>query len=85
MEVEWLMERKFRHIRQEKGVNPNSITETYAAVVFHIDNWRWAGVPIYVRSGKRLAKRVTEVAIQFKHVPHLFFQRILPESWIQIG
>ncbi len=59
--------------RQEKGVNPNSFTETYAEVMFHVDNWRWAGVPIYVRSGKRLAKRVTEVAIQFKQVPHTLF------------
>jgi glucose-6-phosphate 1-dehydrogenase len=59
--------------REEEEVNPNSQTETFAAIVFHIENWRWANVPFYVRSGKRLPKRVTEVAIQFKHAPlHLF-------------
>jgi glucose-6-phosphate 1-dehydrogenase len=59
--------------REEEGVNQNSKTETFAAVVFHVDNWRWADVPFYVRSGKRLPKRVTEVAIQFKRVPDLLF------------
>ncbi len=74
--------------RQEKGVNPNSFTETYATVVFHIDNWRWADVPIYVRSGKRLAKRVTEVAIQFKQIPHTLFPEdssgMLDPNWLVI-
>jgi glucose-6-phosphate 1-dehydrogenase len=59
--------------RQEEGVDPNSMTETYSAFKFYIDNWRWADVPFYLRSGKRLAKRTTEVAIQFKNVPHLLF------------
>jgi glucose-6-phosphate 1-dehydrogenase len=59
--------------RQEEGVNPQSNTETYVAVRINIDNWRWAGVPFFLRSGKRLAKRVSEVAIEFKHPPlHLF-------------
>ncbi|MBI3292927.1 MAG: glucose-6-phosphate dehydrogenase [Elusimicrobia bacterium] len=60
--------------RSEDKVSPNSSTETYVAMKFFIDNWRWADVPFYVRSGKRLAKRVTEIVIQFKRVPHMFFQ-----------
>jgi glucose-6-phosphate 1-dehydrogenase len=59
--------------RMEDGVDPNSATETYVAMELRVDNWRWAGVPIYVRTGKRLAKRVTEVALQFQRVPHLAF------------
>ncbi len=60
--------------RSEPKVVPNSETPTYAAVKFYIDNWRWAGVPFYLRSGKRLAKRVTEISIQFHRVPHLLFR-----------
>lgn len=59
--------------RQESGVNPESAVETYAAIRLVVDNWRWAGVNFYLRSGKRLPKRVAEVAIQFKRVPHLLF------------
>ncbi len=59
--------------RQEPGVDPNSSTETFVAMKLLLDNWRWAGVPFYLRSGKRLAKRVTEIAIQFKEVPHRLF------------
>jgi len=59
--------------RQEPGVNPNSLTETYAAVEFHIDNWRWAGVPFYVRAGKRLANQLTEIAVHFKRTPQALF------------
>lgn len=62
--------------RQEKNVNPESSTETYAAIKFLIDDWRWAEVPFYLRSGKRLPKRVTEVAIQFRRAPHLLFKHI---------
>ena len=61
--------------RQEPGVNANSRTETYAAVEFHVDNWRWAGVPFYVRAGKRLAKPLTEVAVHFKRTPQALFSR----------
>ncbi len=73
--------------RQEKGVNPDSSTETYAAVKLFIDNWRWAEVPFYLRSGKRLPKRVTEVAIQFRRAPHLLFKhaaggRLEPNSLV---
>ena len=59
--------------RQEQDVDPNSNTETYVAMRLEVDNWRWAGVPIYIRTGKRLPKRVTEVAMQFQTVPHLAF------------
>ncbi|HEX7174246.1 MAG TPA: glucose-6-phosphate dehydrogenase, partial [Pyrinomonadaceae bacterium] len=59
--------------REEPGVAPDSQTETYAMVTMYFDNWRWADVPFYVRSGKRLPKRVTEIAIQFKAVPHQLF------------
>jgi glucose-6-phosphate 1-dehydrogenase len=57
--------------RDEEGVAPDSTTETYLALHLEIDNWRWAGVPFYIRAGKRLAKRVTEVALQYKQVPFL--------------
>jgi glucose-6-phosphate 1-dehydrogenase len=59
--------------REEKDVDPQANTDTYAAVTFHVDNWRWAGVPFYVRTGKRLAKRVTDIAIQFHSPPHSVF------------
>jgi glucose-6-phosphate 1-dehydrogenase len=59
--------------RQEDRVAPASSTPTYAAVRFLVDNWRWQGVPFYVRSGKRLARRATEIAIQFRRPPHLMF------------
>ena len=57
--------------RDEQGVDPLSRTETYAALRLDVDNWRWAGVPFYVRTGKRLPARVTEVALQFQRPPHL--------------
>ncbi len=59
--------------RAEAGINPQSTTETYAALRLAINNWRWAGVPFYLRSGKRLARRVTEIAIQFKCPPGTLF------------
>ena len=59
--------------RKEDRVNPESMTETYAALKIHVDTWRWAGVPFYVRFGKRLAKGATEIAIQFKDVPTVLF------------
>ncbi|MDQ2817764.1 MAG: glucose-6-phosphate dehydrogenase [Candidatus Eremiobacteraeota bacterium] len=61
--------------RQEDGVATDSITPTYAAFRFFVDNWRWADVPFYVRSGKRLPKRSSEIAIQFKAAPHLPFRK----------
>ncbi|MEP6569180.1 MAG: glucose-6-phosphate dehydrogenase [Acidobacteriota bacterium] len=59
--------------REETGVDPNSSTETFAALKLYFDNWRWSGVPFYLRSGKRLQKHVTEIAIQFKEVPQRLF------------
>ena len=59
--------------REEESVDPNSKTETYAALKFYIDNWRWAGVPFYIRTGKRLPTRVTEVVIHFKPQHHHLF------------
>src|SRR5215831_11626472 len=66
--------------RQESGVRPNSSTETYAAVEFYIDNWRWAGVPFFVRAGKRLARRLTEISIHFKRTPQALFARTPDEE-----
>jgi glucose-6-phosphate 1-dehydrogenase len=60
--------------RQEPGVPPDSETETYVAARFFVDNWRWSGVPFYLRHGKRLPKRDTEIAIQFKPAPLALFQ-----------
>jgi glucose-6-phosphate 1-dehydrogenase len=59
--------------KDEPGVSPNSLTETLLAVKLYVDNWRWAGVPFYIRSGKRLPRRATEIAIQFKQVPLSLF------------
>ena len=78
-------------------MDPRSQTNTYAAVTFFVENWRWAGVPFYLRSGKRLAKRVTEIAIQFnpaplaifdgesgEMAPNLLIVRIQPEEGISL-
>ena len=66
--------------REEASVDPSSTTETYACVKFFIDNWRWADVPFYLRSGKRLARKHSEIAIKFRGIPH----RIFGESGDQI-
>ena len=58
---------------EEEGVPPDSTTETYAAVRLEVHNWRWAGVPFYLRTGKRLARKLTEIAVTLKPVPHLGF------------
>src|SRR5258708_20013372 len=60
--------------KEEKGVAPDSTTETYVALKLFIENWRWAGVPFYIRTGKRLPSRNTEVTIQFKRVPHQLYK-----------
>jgi len=61
--------------KEEPGVPPNSTTETYLALKVFIDSWRWAGVPFYLRTGKHLPKRVSEIAIQFKQAPLILFKR----------
>jgi len=63
--------------REEEAVAPDSLVETYVALRLRVENWRWAGVPIYVRTGKRLPLRVTEVALQFHRVPFLAFDGLL--------
>ena len=60
--------------REEAGVAPDSMTETYVAAKLYVDNWRWADTPFYVRTGKRLARRETTIAIQFKRAPHPPFE-----------
>jgi glucose-6-phosphate 1-dehydrogenase len=60
---------------QEEGVPEGSTTETYAALRLEVDNWRWAGVPFYLRTGKRLARKITEIAVTLKPVPHLAFSQ----------
>jgi glucose-6-phosphate 1-dehydrogenase len=60
--------------REEEGVAPDSRTETYAALRLQVSNWRWAGVPFYLRTGKRLRRKLTEIAVTLKPVPHLAFQ-----------
>ena len=69
-----LGEEKVPRYRSEPGVAPESRTETFVALKLSIDNWRWAGVPFYLRTGKRLAKRHTEIAIQFKRMPFELFR-----------
>jgi glucose-6-phosphate 1-dehydrogenase len=67
--------------RSEQGVAPDSTTDTYAALKLFVDNWRWQDVPFYVRTGKRLPMRVSEVAIQFRPVPHRSFPASAVEQW----
>jgi glucose-6-phosphate 1-dehydrogenase len=69
----WLAGQRARGYRQEDGVDPDSTTETYAAVRLGVETRRWAGVPFYVRTGKRLPRRVTEIALSFRRAPHLPF------------
>lgn len=66
--------------RQEPGVSPTSTTETFAAMKVEIDNWRWHGVPFYLRSGKRLASRMTDILVVFKHVPTSIFQPLMADQ-----
>ncbi|MBN1402740.1 MAG: glucose-6-phosphate dehydrogenase [Anaerolineae bacterium] len=64
---------QYEGYRDEKGVAPDSMTPTYVALKLYLDNWRWQGVPFYVRSGKSLAAKTTEITLRFKGVPHLLF------------
>ena len=67
--------------RTEPQVDPHSTTETYAALKLEVDNWRWHGVPFYLRTGKRLSRRVSEISIQFRPVPHRAFPAGADEAW----
>ena len=72
--------------RAEPDVAPNSNIETFVAMRLAIDNWRWAGVPFYLRTGKRMSRRYTEIAIRFKHAPYAPFEDThveeLPPNWL---
>ncbi|WP_293156547.1 MULTISPECIES: glucose-6-phosphate dehydrogenase [unclassified Microcoleus] len=70
----WMKGKPVPGYHEEPGVAPNSTTPTFVAMKFMIDNWRWQGVPFYLRTGKRLPKKVSEIAIQFREVPLLIFQ-----------
>ena len=70
----WMKGKNVPAYREEGGADPNSTTPTYAALKLNVDNWRWKGVPFYLRTGKRMPKKVSEIAIQFKEVPYLMFQ-----------
>ena len=70
-----VVKEKVQAYRTEPGVSPESKTETFVAMKLNIDNWRWAGVPFYLRTGKRLAKRHTEITIQFKRAPFQLFRQ----------
>ncbi|HEV8596398.1 MAG TPA: glucose-6-phosphate dehydrogenase [Candidatus Dormibacteraeota bacterium] len=71
----WVLGEQVPGYRDERNVAADSQTETFAALRLYVDNWRWAGVPFYIRAGKRLPKRVTEIRVQFKRPPHLTFGR----------
>jgi len=71
----WVLGEQVPPYREEKNVAPGSLTETFAALRLFVDNWRWANVPFYIRAGKRMPKRVTEIRIEFKRPPHLTFGR----------
>jgi glucose-6-phosphate 1-dehydrogenase len=66
--------------REEEGVDPGSMTETYVAAKLYVDNWRWADTPFYIRAGKRLPRRETTIAIQFKRAPHPPFEETAAEG-----
>jgi glucose-6-phosphate 1-dehydrogenase len=76
----WTAGERVDGYRSEPGVAPSSSTETYVALKLQLDSWRWAGVPFYLRTGKRLPKRITEIAIQFRRPPLQIFRRVSPSS-----
>ncbi|HEX6649025.1 MAG TPA: hypothetical protein VF075_05785, partial [Pyrinomonadaceae bacterium] len=71
---------RIKGYKEEEGVKPDSVTETYAAVEFQVSNWRWSGVPFYVRTGKALARHLTEIAVHFKRTPQALFARTPDEE-----
>jgi glucose-6-phosphate 1-dehydrogenase len=79
----WVEGREVPGYREEESVKPESNTETFAAIKFFIDNWRWHGVPFYLRTGKRLHQTSSIITVQFKDVPHLIFPNEAIESWQQ--
>ncbi|WP_134739111.1 glucose-6-phosphate dehydrogenase [Nocardioides sp. 503] len=79
----WAGGEKVTSFLEEEGIGASSTTETYAAITLHVDNRRWAGVPFYLRTGKRLGRRVTEVAVVFKRAPHQPFSASSVEELTQ--
>jgi glucose-6-phosphate 1-dehydrogenase len=76
----WVGGQQVEGYRQEAGVAPDSITETFVALKLEVDNWRWAGTPFFLRTGKRLPKRETEISITFKRAPLALFQHLDPDA-----
>jgi len=79
----WIEGKEVPGYRQAEDIPEDSNTETFAAVKFFIDNWRWDGVPFYVRTGKRLHQSASTISIQFRDVPHLIFEEDAIDSWRQ--
>jgi glucose-6-phosphate 1-dehydrogenase len=79
----WVEGKEVSGYRHEKDVDPDSNTETFAALKFFVDNWRWQGIPFYVRTGKRLFQTSSVISIQFKDVPHHIFPSGVSENWQQ--
>ena len=79
----WIEGNKVVGYREEQDVDAQSNTETFAALKFFIDNWRWHGVPFYVRSGKRLNRKSSVISIQFRDVPHRIFSEAISDNWRQ--
>lgn len=90
--------REVKGYLEESGIDPKSTTETFVALKAEVDNWRWAGVPFYLRTGKRMGHKVSEIILQFKKVPHLLFKdqsevmqenrlviRLQPDEGIKLG
>jgi glucose-6-phosphate 1-dehydrogenase len=76
----WIEGKKVPGYREEPGVSPTSNTETYVAIKFYLDNWRWQGVPFYVRTGKRMLEKTSSITIQFRPIPHSSFPENLYDS-----
>jgi len=79
----WMQGKEVPAYRDEPKVDPQSNTETFAAAKFFVDNWRWQGVPFYLRTGKRMHQSSSVITIQFRDVPHLIFPTEAAESWQQ--
>lgn len=77
----WIGGKQAQAYREEKGVAPDSPVETYAAIKFFVDNWRWRGVPFYIRTGKCLTEKSTHIAIEFKAAPHYSFPHEAADTW----
>jgi glucose-6-phosphate 1-dehydrogenase len=77
----WMKGEKVAGYNQEKDVKPDSITETFSAVKFYIDNWRWQSVPFYIRTGKYMHEKTTALTVQFKPAPHYSFPAEAAETW----